>query len=192
MDFSLRSAYAHGTRPLRTHLDSVAPQEEISWPVFETMREQWRGRIDLQACLPARHRRRSRPEMVRGWQRVAAAKGRCSASSPTWCRICLKSFSTRCLRKRRRHGLDLDFHADETDDVAARSLKKIAEAACGTVSRETSSSAIAARWRASRTSMCWTRWTRWPRRGWRWCRCRCAISICRIGALTEPRRAGAA
>ena len=28
-----------------------------------------------------------------------------------------------------KHGLDLDFHADETDDVAAISLKKIAEAA---------------------------------------------------------------
>ena len=52
MDFSLRSAYAHGTRALRTHLDSVAPQEEISWPVFETTRETWRGRIELQAaCL---------------------------------------------------------------------------------------------------------------------------------------------
>ena len=43
MDFSLRSAYAHGTRALRTHLDSVAPQEEISWPVFEMMRENGAG-----------------------------------------------------------------------------------------------------------------------------------------------------
>ncbi|TIP53606.1 MAG: cytosine deaminase, partial [Mesorhizobium sp.] len=32
MDFSLRSAYAHGTKAVRTHLDSVPPQEEISWP----------------------------------------------------------------------------------------------------------------------------------------------------------------
>ena len=52
MDFSLRTAYAHGTKALRTHLDSVAPQEEISWPVFEEMRERWAGRIELQAaCL---------------------------------------------------------------------------------------------------------------------------------------------
>ena len=35
MDFSLRSAYAHGTKAIRTHLDSVPPQDEISWPVFE-------------------------------------------------------------------------------------------------------------------------------------------------------------
>src|SRR6185295_107220 len=34
MEFSLRSAYAHGTAVLRTHLDSLAPQHRISWPVF--------------------------------------------------------------------------------------------------------------------------------------------------------------
>jgi cytosine deaminase len=52
MDFSLRSAYAHGTKALRTHLDSIAPQETISWPVFEDIRERWAGRIELQAvCL---------------------------------------------------------------------------------------------------------------------------------------------
>ena len=26
----------------------MAPQETISWPVFEAMRERWKGRIDLQ------------------------------------------------------------------------------------------------------------------------------------------------
>ena len=41
MDFSLRCAYAHGTAALRTHLDSLPPQETISWPVFEEMRERW-------------------------------------------------------------------------------------------------------------------------------------------------------
>ena len=52
MEFSLACAYAHGTKALRTHLDSVAPQEDISWPVFAAMRERWKGRIELQAaCL---------------------------------------------------------------------------------------------------------------------------------------------
>ena len=48
MDFSLRSAFAHGTRALRTHIDSLPPQAAISWPVFARMRERWRGRIELQ------------------------------------------------------------------------------------------------------------------------------------------------
>ena len=98
MDFSLRCAYAHGTRAMRTHLDSVAPQDEISWPVFETIREKWRGRIELQACLPARHRSGARPGLVRRtgqarWQRPRA----CSAASPIWCRT-WKSCSTSCSR----------------------------------------------------------------------------------------------
>ena len=34
MDFALRSAWAHGTRAIRTHLDSVAPQHRVSFGVF--------------------------------------------------------------------------------------------------------------------------------------------------------------
>jgi cytosine deaminase len=48
MEFALRCAYAHGTSALRTHIDSLPPQEEISWPVFEAMRDRWKGRIALQ------------------------------------------------------------------------------------------------------------------------------------------------
>ncbi len=50
MDFALRCAFAHGTRAIRTHLDSIPPQPEISWPVFREMRAEWAGRIDLQAA----------------------------------------------------------------------------------------------------------------------------------------------
>ena len=50
MDFSLRCAYAHGTAAIRTHLDSAPPQHEISWALFEKIRERWAGRIELQAA----------------------------------------------------------------------------------------------------------------------------------------------
>ena len=49
MDFSLRCAWAHGTRAIRTHLDSIPPQDDISWPVWAELRAEWAGRIDLQA-----------------------------------------------------------------------------------------------------------------------------------------------
>ena len=76
MDFSLRSAYAHGTKALRTHLDSVAPQETISWPVFEEMRESWRGRIELQAaCLTGIEAVRDKAWFAALAKRVAAARG---------------------------------------------------------------------------------------------------------------------
>lgn len=128
MDFSLRSAYAHGTRALRTHLDSVAPQEEISWPVFETMRETWRGRIELQgACLLGIEGVRDKKWFDRLAKRVAAAKG--VLGVVTYMVPDLEELLDHVFAQAIKHGLDLDFHADETDDVAAISLKKIAEAA---------------------------------------------------------------
>lgn len=127
MDFSLRCAYAHGTKALRTHLDSVPPQEEISWPVFETMRERWRGRIELQAaCLFGIEGVRDKVWFERLAKRVAAAKG--VLGVVTYMVPDLEQLLDQVFAQAIRHGLDLDFHADETDDVAAISLKKIAEA----------------------------------------------------------------
>lgn len=127
MDFSLRSAYAHGTKAVRTHLDSVAPQEEISWPVFETMRERWRGRIELQAaCLLGIEGVRDKAWFERLAKRVAAARG--VLGVVTYMVPDLEELLDKVFAEAIKHGLDLDFHADETDDVAAISLKKIAEA----------------------------------------------------------------
>lgn len=51
-DFALRCAYSYGTRAMRTHLDCIPPQDEISWPVFDKLRDKWAGKIELQAvCL---------------------------------------------------------------------------------------------------------------------------------------------
>ncbi|MDX8501086.1 cytosine deaminase [Mesorhizobium sp. VK4C] len=127
MDFSLRCAYAHGTKALRTHLDSVPPQEEISWPVFETMRETWRGRIELQAaCLLGIEGVRDKAWFERLAKRVAAAKG--VLGVVTYMVPDLEELLDQVFAQAIKHGLDLDFHADETDAVAAISLKKIAEA----------------------------------------------------------------
>lgn len=128
MEFSLRSAYAYGTKALRTHLDSVAPQEEISWPVFETIREKWRGRIELQAaCLLGIEGVRDRKWFERLAKRVAAANG--VLGVVTYMLPDLEELLDQVFAQAIKQGLDLDFHADETDDISAISLKKIAEAA---------------------------------------------------------------
>jgi cytosine/creatinine deaminase len=128
MDFSLRSAFAHGTKAIRTHLDSVPPQEEISWPVFEEMRERWQGRIDLQAaCLFGIDAGRDTAWLERLARRVAAARGVLGAV--TYMVPDLDELLDRTFGHAIELGLDLDFHADETDDVAAVSLGRIAEAA---------------------------------------------------------------
>jgi cytosine deaminase len=128
MDFSLRTAYAHGTSVMRTHLDSVAPQEEISWDVFQEMREAWRGRIDLQAsCLMGIEDVRDVAWFAALTRRVAAARGILGAV--TYMMPDLDELLDRMFRAASDNGLDLDFHADETHDTASVSLRRIAEAA---------------------------------------------------------------
>lgn len=46
-EWSLRAAYAHGTVAIRTHLESAAPRDPVSWRVFCRMRDRWAGRIIL-------------------------------------------------------------------------------------------------------------------------------------------------
>ncbi len=49
MEFGLETAYAKGVVAIRTHLDPLAPQAGISFPVFKAVRDAWAGRIALQA-----------------------------------------------------------------------------------------------------------------------------------------------
>ena len=130
MEFSLRCAYAHGTVALRTHLDSLPPQETISWPVFEAVRERWKGRIELQgACLVTIEQVRDRSWFAALADRVAAAKGVLGVVSfmvPD-----LDALLDDVFRSAAERGLDLDFHADETADPLACSLDCIAEAVLG-------------------------------------------------------------
>jgi cytosine deaminase len=127
MEFSLQCAYAHGTAALRTHLDSLPPQETISWPVFETVRERWKDRIALQAaCLVTIEQVRDTVWFKALADRVAAAKGVLGCVSfmvPD-----LDPLLDDVLRAAADRGLDVDFHADETADPLACSLNRIAEA----------------------------------------------------------------
>ncbi|WP_420409415.1 cytosine deaminase [Hoeflea sp.] len=128
MQFSLACAYAHGTKALRTHIDSASPQDEISWPVFDAVREQWKGRIDLQGvCLFGIDAARD----VEWFDRLSAlvARHRGVLGAVTYMVPELDELLERLFRKAIDLGLDLDFHADETDDVNAVSLDRIAETA---------------------------------------------------------------
>jgi len=128
MEFSLACAYTHGTKALRTHIDSVPPQEDISWPVFETMRERWKGRIELQAaCLFGIDQALDESWFNRLAEIVARHRGILGAV--TYMVPDLDMLLDRMFAKAIDLGLDLDFHADETDDVNAISLDRIADAA---------------------------------------------------------------
>ena len=128
MEFSLRCAHAHGTRAIRTHLDSLPPQDDISWPVFAELRDAWAGRIQLQAaCLVG-------IEGVTADGPFAHTADLVQAHGGT---LGVVSYPVPDLRDRLRvffahameRGLNADFHADETMDPGAESLRAIAEVA---------------------------------------------------------------
>lgn len=128
MDFALRCAYAHGTSALRTHIDSQAPQAAISWPVFEELRDTWAGRVTLQAvCLIGIDAVRDMTFFNALAKRVQAADGVLGAV--TYMVPDIKDLIDQVFVTAIDHGLDLDFHADETGDPDAVSLHLIAQAA---------------------------------------------------------------
>jgi cytosine deaminase len=128
MDFALRCAFAHGSKAVRTHLDSIPPQETISWPVFSDMRERWRGRIELQAVsLFSIEAARDKAWLKRIAELLVEHRGVLGVF--TYMVPDLEELLDRLFAVAADYNLDLDFHADETGDPAAISLKKIAEAA---------------------------------------------------------------
>lgn len=127
MDFALRCAYAHGTRAIRTHIDSISPQDGISWPVFEDMRAKWQGRIALQAaCLVGCDRVEEGSGFDHTADLVAGAGGVLGMvaypMSDIGARVRL------LLRLAAERGLEADFHVDETLDPTSETLRVIAEA----------------------------------------------------------------
>ena len=127
MDFALRSAFAHGTRAIRTHLDAIPPQDGISFPVFAELRQEWSGRIDLQAACLVGCEGVTPDGPFRATADIVAAHGGVlgAVTYP------IPDVATRIrtlLRLAEERGLSADFHADETMDPAANTLSEIARA----------------------------------------------------------------
>jgi cytosine/creatinine deaminase len=126
MDFALRCAFAHGTGAIRTHLDSIPPQDDISWAVFREIRAEWKGRIELQAaCLVA-------CENVDANGPFAAIAATVALSGGV---LGMVTYPVPTLQQRidaffahaSHHSLAVDFHVDETLDPTVNTLRSIAK-----------------------------------------------------------------
>jgi cytosine/creatinine deaminase len=127
MDFALRSAYAHGTAAIRTHLDSAPPQHEISWKLFEKVRDEWAGRIELQAVSIVGPDTLVDPtELDLVARQVKSSGGLLGGSVAVFDRS--KEAMLRVVEKAGDLGLDLDLHTDETGDAASHALMHLADA----------------------------------------------------------------
>jgi cytosine/creatinine deaminase len=128
MDFSLRCAYAHGTAAIRTHLDSIGKQVDISWAVFEEIRADWANRITLQATglfgIEYAENEAALDHLAKTILRVGGQLGPVPYMLPN-----LTKLLDRCFLSAMNHGLDLDFHVDETQDPTSEGLEAIADAA---------------------------------------------------------------
>jgi cytosine/creatinine deaminase len=129
MEFSLRSAYAHGTAAIRTHIDSIGPQTRISWPVLAEARERWRGRIDVQASPLFTLDHLANASHMADIEAMLDAYGSGILGAAIRMEPDLRDGLRILFELAERKGWELDFHVDESSDPAARSLKVIAEVA---------------------------------------------------------------
>ena len=126
MEFSLRCAYAYGTQAIRTHLDSITPQDDISWPVFRELRDDWAGRVDLQAaCLIGCDMMEADGAFKHTADVVADAGG--VLGMVTYPVPDLKERLLAFFKLASKRGLSADFHVDETMDASSETLRMIAE-----------------------------------------------------------------
>lgn len=127
MEFMLRCAFAHGTVAVRTHLDSIWPQPEISWPAMARLRRRWAARIELQAVSLAmieHYADDAGPRLAD----IVASHGGVLGLVPLM-QPGLDAALDRFLGLAAERGLDVDLHCDETADPSAATLRHLAEAA---------------------------------------------------------------
>ena len=132
MEFSLRCAFAHGTRAIRTHLDSIPPQEAISFPVFQDLQADWAGRIELQAvCLIGCDHFSEDGPFAETADRVARTPGGV-LGMVTYPVPDIRERIEGFFRMASARGLHADFHVDETMDPGVETLRLIAKIALET------------------------------------------------------------
>lgn len=135
MEFGLATAYAKGVVAIRTHLDSLAPQASISFPVFREVRERWAGRVDLQVSsiapldifLTDEGRQLADIVAESGGQLGCVTRSTSYPGDPM--PPDMDDALARVFTLAAERGLDVDLHVDESTDPRARALIRVARTA---------------------------------------------------------------
>lgn len=141
MEFGLKSAYAHGTSAIRTHIMSGPKQGAIAWPVFYQLREKWRGKVELQGVslniLSFFRDEAAATELadnVKSHGGILGAAVSCTDRGGydddeyTTCGDDMPGLLDLVFKLASERGLDLDFHVDENGNEDSKGLLHIAEA----------------------------------------------------------------
>lgn len=127
--FQLRAAYAHGTVAVRSHVDAHPARFDRRFDALLSLRAEWQDRIALQLCPFAGQ------DAPPGWIAHLAARtaeGGGALSLFVQDGPALDRFLDDAVALAGRHGLDLDFHADETTDPASCATLRIVDAVART------------------------------------------------------------
>jgi cytosine deaminase len=127
MEFGIKCSYAHGTKAIRTHIDSFDEQAAISLGVFKTLQQEWANRVILQAVSLVTLDYYQTPEGVALADQIAEVGGILGGVAFMHPELDAQLDTVFTLAKER--GLNLDFHTDENDDPNSICLQKVAAAA---------------------------------------------------------------
>ncbi|MGD1899381.1 MAG: cytosine deaminase [Phormidesmis sp.] len=126
-EFGLKCSYAHGTQAIRTHLDAFDQQADISFGVFNQLRQEWADRIQLQAVCLVTLDYFLTPQGEALADLVSASRG--ILGGVAFMNPNIVQQIDRVFELATERGLDLDFHTDESLDPDEITLRLVAEAA---------------------------------------------------------------
>lgn len=126
-DFALRSAWAHGTRVVRTHVDSDLAAAEHRHAVMAELRAAWSGRIALQTVSLCNGADYTTPagEKISD---LAVRHGASALGGFLQMSAGLPHQLDRLVAIARERRLGLDLHVDENGDAQSECLRAVAEA----------------------------------------------------------------
>ncbi len=126
MEFGLKCSYAHGTKAVRTHIDSSGEQAAISFDVFKSLQTEWADRLILQAASLVSLDYYATAEGETLADQVAEAGG--ILGGVAFMQPDVEAHIDRAFTLAKERKLNLDFHVDETTDPSSVTLRHIAAA----------------------------------------------------------------
>jgi cytosine/creatinine deaminase len=127
MEFGLRCAWAHGTRAIRSHLDSHWSRPDENWAAAMDARQAWADRVALELVGFAPLALFAGPAGDALADRVARAGGVLGAVVHA-VTVDLDGHLDRLLALAGERELDLDLHCDESSEAASFTLPRVAAA----------------------------------------------------------------
>ncbi|UFN51118.1 cytosine deaminase [Roseomonas sp. OT10] len=131
-EFGLRCAEHHGTVAVRTHLETYNPENPTSWRVFRALRDEWAGRIEIQASSIAPLDRflgesgEAIADLVAESGGVLGMVTRLQGGVHDELPADFQPMLDRFFSLAEARGLELDLHVDESGETGARALREIA------------------------------------------------------------------